>query len=132
MGRRVLRRPFWGYSVCQCPTKGTPGLYELRIVALFRREDYVLKTVGIIEGSALVDTQTGQNPITQAFRRCSTRIYYMYIFLITISYQLFRLIVNLGLLRSGTTHSISGATSERHCKFFVCEENLSESPNLGR
>ena len=29
MGRRVLRRPIWGYSVCLCPIKGTPGLNEL-------------------------------------------------------------------------------------------------------
>ena len=29
MGRRVLRRHIWGYSVCLCPTKGTPGLNEL-------------------------------------------------------------------------------------------------------
>ena len=29
MGRRVLRRHIWGYTVCLCPTKGTRGLYEL-------------------------------------------------------------------------------------------------------
>ena len=29
MGRRVLRRHTWGYSVCLCPIKGTPGLNEL-------------------------------------------------------------------------------------------------------
>ena len=29
MGRRVLRRHIWGYSVCLCPIKGTPGLNEL-------------------------------------------------------------------------------------------------------
>ena len=29
MGRRVLRRHIWGYSVCLCPTKGTPGFNEL-------------------------------------------------------------------------------------------------------
>ena len=29
MGRRVLRRHIWGYSVCLCPIKGTPGLKEL-------------------------------------------------------------------------------------------------------
>ena len=28
MGRRVLRRLIWGYAVCLCPTKGTPGLNE--------------------------------------------------------------------------------------------------------
>ena len=32
MGRRVLRRHIWGYSVCLCPIKGTPGLNELRKV----------------------------------------------------------------------------------------------------
>ena len=32
MGRRVLRRHTWGYSVCLCPIKGTPGLNELRII----------------------------------------------------------------------------------------------------
>ena len=31
MGRRVLRRHIWGYSVCLCPIKGTPGLNELSL-----------------------------------------------------------------------------------------------------
>ena len=30
MGRRLLRRHIWGYSVCLCPIKGTPGLNELK------------------------------------------------------------------------------------------------------
>ena len=30
-GRRDLRCHIWGYAVCLCPTKRTPGLYELRI-----------------------------------------------------------------------------------------------------
>ena len=29
MGRRVLWRHIWGYTVCLCPTKGTSGLNEL-------------------------------------------------------------------------------------------------------
>ena len=29
MGRHVLQRHIWGYSVCLCPIKGTPGLNEL-------------------------------------------------------------------------------------------------------
>ena len=29
MGRRALRRLIWGYSVCLCPIKRTPGLYGL-------------------------------------------------------------------------------------------------------
>ena len=29
MGRRVLWRHMWGYVVCLCPTKGTPGLNEI-------------------------------------------------------------------------------------------------------
>ena len=29
MRRRVLRRHIWGYSVCLCPIKETPGLNEL-------------------------------------------------------------------------------------------------------
>ena len=29
MGRRVLRRHIWGYTVCLCPIKGTSGLNEL-------------------------------------------------------------------------------------------------------
>ena len=29
MGRRVLRRYIWGYSVCPCPIKRTHGLYGL-------------------------------------------------------------------------------------------------------
>ena len=33
MGRRVLRRHIWGYSVCLCPIKGTPGLNELNQAA---------------------------------------------------------------------------------------------------
>ena len=32
MGRRILRRHIWGYSVCQCPTKGTPGLNKLNMI----------------------------------------------------------------------------------------------------
>ena len=34
MGRRVLRRHIWGYSVCLFPIKGTPGLYELRQIMI--------------------------------------------------------------------------------------------------
>ena len=30
MGRHVLRRHNWGYSVCLCPIKRAPGLYGLR------------------------------------------------------------------------------------------------------
>ena len=30
MGRRVLRRLIWGYSVCLCPIKRTSGLYGLK------------------------------------------------------------------------------------------------------
>ena len=30
MGRRVLRRHIWGYFVCLCPIKRTPGVYGLR------------------------------------------------------------------------------------------------------
>ena len=30
MGRRVLRRHIWGYTVCLCPIKRTPGLNELK------------------------------------------------------------------------------------------------------
>ena len=26
-----MRRPIWGYAVCLCPIKGTPGLNELKI-----------------------------------------------------------------------------------------------------
>ena len=37
MGRRVLRRHFWGYSVCLCPIKRTPGLYGLSAFGLFVR-----------------------------------------------------------------------------------------------
>ena len=29
MGRCVLRRHIWGYSVCHCPIKRMPGLYGL-------------------------------------------------------------------------------------------------------
>ena len=32
MGRRVLRLHIWGYTVCLCPIKGTPGLNELTLV----------------------------------------------------------------------------------------------------
>ena len=34
MGRRVLRSSIWGYSVCLCPIKRTPGLYGLNTVDL--------------------------------------------------------------------------------------------------
>ena len=30
MGHRILRCHIWGYAVCLCPIKGTPGLNELR------------------------------------------------------------------------------------------------------
>ena len=33
MGRRVLRRHIWGYSVCLCPIKGTPGLTHLIVIS---------------------------------------------------------------------------------------------------
>ena len=39
MGRRVLLRHIWGYSVCLCPIKGTPGLNELilcRLINVFQ------------------------------------------------------------------------------------------------
>ena len=29
MGRLVLRRHIWGYTICLCPTKRMPGVYEL-------------------------------------------------------------------------------------------------------
>ena len=32
MGRCVLRRRIWGYSVCLCPIKRTPSLYGLKAV----------------------------------------------------------------------------------------------------
>ena len=34
MGRRVLRRHIWGYSVCLCPIKRTQGLYGLKFQTL--------------------------------------------------------------------------------------------------
>ena len=47
MGRRVLRRHTWGYSVCLCPIKRTPGLYGLTDVKkistkIFRIGPYLL------------------------------------------------------------------------------------------
>ena len=35
MGRRVLRRHIWGFSLCLCPIKGTPGLNELKIFIFY-------------------------------------------------------------------------------------------------
>ena len=35
MGRRVLRRHIWGYYVCLCPIKRTPGVYELKGYVFF-------------------------------------------------------------------------------------------------
>ena len=32
MGRRVLQHHIWGYAVCLCPIKGTPGLNELMTI----------------------------------------------------------------------------------------------------
>ena len=31
MGSRIMRRHIWGYSVCLCPIKRTPGLYHSRL-----------------------------------------------------------------------------------------------------
>ena len=36
MGRHILQRHIWGYSVCLCPIKRTPGLYGLIIIDLMR------------------------------------------------------------------------------------------------
>ena len=43
MGRRVLRRHIWGYAVCLCPIKGTPGLNELNnmFAALIGSQFYI-------------------------------------------------------------------------------------------
>ena len=38
MGRRVLRRHIWGYSVCLCPIKGTPGLNEIKVLPTVNRK----------------------------------------------------------------------------------------------
>ena len=54
MGRRVLRRHIWGYSVCLCPTKGTPGLNELRAVS---------KLMGKVMGHTEVWYRTGLNEL---------------------------------------------------------------------
>ena len=45
MGRRVLRRHIWDYSVCLCPIKGTPGLNELRWQML-KTEFHVMLLIG--------------------------------------------------------------------------------------
>ena len=34
MGHGVLRRHIWGYTVCLCPIKRTPGLYELNPIVI--------------------------------------------------------------------------------------------------
>ena len=36
MGRRVLRRHTWGYSVCLCSIKGTPGVNELNCIVIVK------------------------------------------------------------------------------------------------
>ena len=42
MGRRVLRRHIWGYSVCLCPIKRTPVLNELSTEPIVKIEAYYL------------------------------------------------------------------------------------------
>ena len=39
---RVLRRHIWGYTVCLCPTKGTPGLSELNRPGVFVRHTIIM------------------------------------------------------------------------------------------
>ena len=50
MGRRVLRRHIWGYTVCPCPTKGSPGLNEL--LARATTVEYTCKCHSIFTYSA--------------------------------------------------------------------------------
>ena len=57
MGRRVLRRHIWGYSVCLCPIKGTPGLNELTSLPPFR----------ILGNSYLSDIKAGHPGLFQPF-----------------------------------------------------------------
>ena len=44
MGRRILRRLIWGYSVCLCPIKGTPGLNEFSVKYQHILQLYILTT----------------------------------------------------------------------------------------
>ena len=57
MGRRVLRRHIWGYSVCLCPIKGTPGLNELTSIPPLR----------ILRNSYLSDIKAGHPGLFQPF-----------------------------------------------------------------
>ena len=40
MGCRVLRLLIWGFTVCLCPTKGTPGLNESTLVIVVILESF--------------------------------------------------------------------------------------------
>ena len=50
MGRRVLRRHIWGYIVCLCLKKGTPGLNELKVTKIdaLQNENDIFPRVGEI------------------------------------------------------------------------------------
>ena len=48
MGRRVLRRHIWGYSVCLCPIKRTPGLNELIAMLKGKKESVMLLKMSMV------------------------------------------------------------------------------------
>ena len=69
MGRRVLRRHIWGYSVCLCPIKGTPGLNELIIKPAFLLKSRAIAflfslDLGAVMQSLMVDSLSIDDVIT--------------------------------------------------------------------
>ena len=60
MGRRDLRRHFWGNDVCLCPIKGTPGLNELSNLSdVIQSYDFALYTQS--KDCALYMPKCGEN-----------------------------------------------------------------------
>ena len=66
MGRRVLRRHIWGYSVCLCPIKGALGLNELNALDVHHSwvfkansDDYAISVNTCMLGRALAVQSVG-------------------------------------------------------------------------
>ena len=57
MGCRVLRRHIWGYSVCLCPIKGTPGLNELKLQSQKKLKKTLMKKINIAVGRIINNKQ---------------------------------------------------------------------------
>ena len=71
MGRRVLGRHIWGYSVCLCPIKGTPGLYELKSIArtavLIQQFNKIVLVVFVINSKQNVSNMHQENALNLVY-----------------------------------------------------------------